>query len=126
MKTTEETLEKTGVSGAEKVVITFINALNDEDFATARKQLAPWMKFDGVLGSRDSAEAYISDMTRMKFKYNIKKIFANGHDVCLLYDINMGAATIFTCGWYHLEEGKISSLKVVFDPRPLLEMQGKK
>lgn len=126
MKTTEVTLEKTSVSTAEKVVTTFINALNDEDFTTAGKQLAPGMKFDGVMGSRESAEAYIHDMTHMKFKYDIKKLFADGDDVCLLYDINMGAATIFTCGWYHLEEGKINSLKVVFDPRPLLEMQVKK
>jgi limonene-1,2-epoxide hydrolase len=109
---------------SEKVVMAFINALNDEDFTTAREQLADGMRFDGVMGSRDSADAYISDMTRMKFKYNIKKLFADENDVCLLYDINMGAVTIFTCGWYHVEDGKISSLKVVFDPRPLLEKKG--
>jgi len=112
---------KTTASNAEKAVMTFINALNAEDFTTAREQLADGMKFDGVMGSRDSAEAYITDMKRMKFKYNIKKLFADENDVCLLYDIDMGGATIFTCGWYHVEDGKIASLKVVFDPRPLLE-----
>lgn len=119
MATTKE------ITNAEKVVTTFINALNNEDFTTAANQLAPGMKFDGVMGKRDSAEAYISDMKRMKFKYHIIKIFVNENDVCLLYDINMGNATIFTCGWYHLEDGKISSLKVVFDPRPLLEKKDK-
>lgn len=111
-------------SNSEKVVMTFINALNSEDFTAAREQLADGMKFDGVMGSRDSAEAYISDMTRMKFKYKVKKVFADEEDVCLLYDIDMAGATIFTCGWYHVESGKISSLKVVFDPRPLLEKKG--
>ena len=115
---------KTASTYSEKVVMAFINALNDEDFTTAGEQLADGMKFDGVLGSRDSAEAYINDMKRMKFKYNVKKLFADEDDVCLLYDINMGGATIFTCGWYHIEDGKISSLKVVFDPRPLLEKKG--
>ncbi len=115
---------KTTESKAENAVMTFINALNSEDFAAAREQLANGMKFDGVMGSRDSAEAYISDMTRMKFKYNIKKLFVNENDVCLLYDINMGGTTIFTCGWYHIENGKIASLKVVFDPRPLFEKKG--
>jgi len=115
---------KTTISNSEKAVMTFINALNDEDFTTAREQLADGMKFDGVMGSRDSADAYITDMKRMKFKYKVKKVFADEEDVCLLYDIDMGGATIFTCGWYHVEYRKISSLKVVFDPRPLLEKKG--
>lgn len=63
----------------------------------------------------------------MKFKYKIKKVFEEGTDVCLLYDINMGGKeTIFTCGWYHLKNNKIKSLKVVFDPRPVLEESVKK
>ncbi len=114
-------MAETLISNSEKVVLTFINALNDEDFTTAGKQLAPGMKFDGVMGSRDSADAYINDMKHMKFKYQVKKVFADNDDVCLFYDINMGNATIFSCGWYHLVNDKINSLKVVFDPRPLLE-----
>jgi hypothetical protein len=60
------------------------------------------MTFDGVL------------------KYHINKPFENENDVCLLYDLDMQGKTIFGCGWYHVEDGKIHSLKVVFDPRPLL------
>jgi len=33
----------------------------------------------------------------------------------------MSGATLFTCGWYQVEDGKIRSLKVVFDPRPVLD-----
>ena len=116
-----ETVEKKVTSQSETVVNAFIKAINDEDFTTARKYVNHNLKFDGVMGSRDGADAYFNDMTRMKFKYDVKKLFADENDVCLLYDINMGGATIFTCGWYKLEKGKISSLKVVFDPRPLLE-----
>ena len=57
----------------------------------------------------------------MKFKYDIKKAFEDGNDVCLLYDITMPGPTLFTCGWYKVENGKINWFKVVFDPRPLLE-----
>jgi hypothetical protein len=120
-----ETTEKAG-SHSEKVVKAFITAVNDEDFITARALVNDDLKFDGVMGSRDSADAYFEDMKRMKFKYDIKKVFADENDVCLLYDINMGAVTIFTCGWYRLKLEKISTLKVVFDPRPLLEKQDKK
>jgi hypothetical protein len=116
-----ETIEKNEISHSENVVKAFIKAINNEDFTTARKYVNDNLKFDGVMGSRDGADIYFSDMERMKFKYDVKKIFADEDDVCVLYDINMGGATIFTCGWYKLENCKISSLKVVFDPRPLLE-----
>jgi hypothetical protein len=65
-------------------------------------------------------------MERMKLKYGIKKIFADENDVCLFYDLSMGGLTLFGCGWYHVQNGKINSLKVVFDPRPVLEASDKK
>lgn len=107
---------------AKDIVLTFISALNNEDFEAARACLAEDMAFDGVMGKRDSAESYIADMKKMKFKYNVHKAFEDKNDVCVLYDIDMsGEATIFTCGWYQLSYEKIKKLKVVFDPRPLLK-----
>jgi len=106
---------------AKQVVVKFINALNNEDFETAKTYTDDAMQFDGVLGCRNGSDAYFADMQKMKFKYDVKKVFADGNDVCLLYDINMGGTTIFTCGWYKVKDEKICSLKVVFDPRPVLE-----
>ncbi len=112
---------------AKEVVLTFIEALNKEDFEKASTCLNEDMVFDGVMGKRNSAESYISDMKKMKFKYDIQKVFENENDVCVLYNIDMsGQATIFTCGWYQVASGKIKKLTVVFDPRPLLEKSGKK
>jgi hypothetical protein len=79
------------------------------------------MTFEGVLGSRNGAEEYFRDMRKMGLQYDIKHVFVNADDVCLLYNLNISDKTIFCCGLYHLEGGKISSLKVVFDPRPILE-----
>lgn len=110
---------------AREIVFSFIEALNDEDFAAAKKYLSHDMLFAGVMGSRNGAEAYMQDMEKMKFKYDIKKTFINGDEVCLFYDIDMSGTTIFCCGWYQLERGKIKSFKVVFDPRPLLEKSDK-
>jgi hypothetical protein len=47
----------------------------------------------------------------------------DGEDVCALYDLTFSkpAVTLFACGWYHVNRGKIDSIKVIFDPRPLLE-----
>ena len=106
---------------ASKTVKSFLKALNDEDFKAAREYLSDDMKFVGVMGSRDGGDAYIADMEKMKFKYEIKKVFEDGNDVSVFYNIDMGGKTIFCSGWYHLSHGKINSIKVIFDPRPLLE-----
>ncbi|UFH56819.1 nuclear transport factor 2 family protein [Spirosoma sp. KNUC1025] len=110
---------------AKEVVLACVQAINDEDFKKGRSYVADDMSFVGVLGSRDSGDAYFQDMEHMKLKYAIKKAFADGNDVCLLYDLTMSGKTIFGCGWYQVEDGKIKSLKVLFDPRPFLEKAGK-
>jgi limonene-1,2-epoxide hydrolase len=111
---------KPKVSQAKEVVLTFLDALNNEDFKTVRHYLSDDMVFDGVLGHRDGGDTYVEDMKRMKFKYKVLKAFAEGDDVCVLYDIDMSGETIFTCGWYKVRDNKIKSLRVVFDPRPIL------
>jgi limonene-1,2-epoxide hydrolase len=110
---------QTGATSKE-VILSFISALNAEDYETARLYVDDNMKFNGVLGSRNSAEDYFKDMKKMKFKYKIKKSFEDGNDVCLFYDIDMNGQPVFTCGWYQVDNGKIISLQVVFDPRPVL------
>ncbi|SFE07734.1 Limonene-1,2-epoxide hydrolase [Chitinophaga sp. CF118] len=109
------------VGTAKEVVLALINAINHEDFQGARAYASTDMQFQGVLGAHYGAEAYFLDMEKMKLKYDIKRIFADGNDVCLLYNLDISGVTIFSCGWYHVEDGRVKSLKVVFDPRPILE-----
>ncbi len=113
-------------NNGKEIVLSYIRALNDEDFNAARSLVTEDLAFDGVLGSRIGAEDYFKDMVKMKFKYKVIKAFAEGDDVCVLYDVVMGGISVFTCGYYRLEHGKIKSLKVVFDPRPLLDAPDKK
>lgn len=112
-------------SQGKQTVLAFIDALNKEDFKAARSYVQEDLTFIGVLGTRDGAEAYFKDMEKMKLKYEIKKVFEDGNDVCLIYDIDLGGLTVFACGWYQLVDGKISNFRVVFDPRLALEGVGK-
>jgi limonene-1,2-epoxide hydrolase len=112
-------------SDAREVVISFIKALNDEDFNLARRCVNDKISFVGPMGSRQGAEAYFHDMERLRLKYQVKKVFVDGNDVCLLYDLTISGVTVFSCGWYRVESGKIQSLKVVFDSRPILETRAK-
>ena len=113
-------------TNAKEIVMCCVKALNEEDFKTARKYMTEDFSFIGVLGSRDGAAAYFNDMENMKLKYDIKKTFVDENDVCLLYDLTISGVTLFGCGWYHVEDDKINSLKVVFDPRAIFELSDKK
>lgn len=111
--------------GSKEVVLTFVNALNRSDFQTARQCVTDDLKFVGALGSREGADVYFRDMERLQLKYDVKKAFADGDEVCLFYDVTMAGVTVFCAGWYQLSDGKIRSFHVVFDPRAVLEAVGK-
>lgn len=38
----------------------------------------------------------------------------------------MAGVKTLSCGWYQVEDGKVTSLRVLFDPRPVLEASPKK
>ena len=105
---------------AKVVVQIFLNALNEENFDLAKEQLASDLHFKGVMAERNGAEAYMADMQKMKLKYLVQKVFAEGNDVCTWYDIDMAGKTIRCCAWYKVEDEKIKSFEVIFDPRPVL------
>jgi hypothetical protein len=106
---------------AEEMVLAFIDDLNKEDFESARELISDDMSFKGVMGSREGGDVYIKEMRQMKMKYKLKMVFTNGDDICVMYDFTQSGKTLPGCGWYHLENGKIQTLTVIFDPRPLLE-----
>jgi hypothetical protein len=105
---------------AREVVLSLVGYLNDHDYKRAKEFAHPDMQFVGVMGSRDGADAYFKDMEKMQLEYNIKKVFADGNDVCIFSDLLIDNKTIFCSSWYHVEDDKVKSLKVVFDPRPLI------
>ena len=122
MKTAEHDQQATlRGTDAGKIVLAFIDALNNEDFNRARHYVTNNMVFEGVLGSRNGADAYFNDMEKMRLKYNIEKVFKDEDDVCLFYNIEMSGKTIFSAGWYRIIDGKINSIRVVFDPRPIIK-----
>jgi len=112
-------------NNAERVVMACVEAINKGDFKTARQYVSDDLSFVGVLGSREGAHAYFNDMERLRLKYDVKKVFVAGQDVCIHSDLNMSGTIVFCCSWYQVANGRIRSLRVVFDPRPILEASSK-
>src|SRR6185312_2779649 len=80
-------------SSAKEVVLSFIDNLNKENFDAARECISDGLQFKGVMGSRDSGDAYMKDMEKMRMKYDLKKVFEDGNDVCVFSDITQAGVT---------------------------------
>lgn len=121
-----------------EVVKSYLDALNHQNFNAARSYLSDNMTFLSPVSSQNSADAYFKDMEQLRLQYGIekvvyevKKVFVDGDDVCVFFDFNIGSGatttTLFGCGWFCVTSGrKIGSLRVIFDPRPILELSAKK
>jgi limonene-1,2-epoxide hydrolase len=101
-------------------VSAFLKALNENDFDGAAEFMDEHVRFEGVLGSVDGRKEYLNQMTKMKLRYNVKKLLYDEDSVSVLYEINMGGKNVLTSGWYEVHDGKITHIRVIFDPRPVL------
>ena len=110
-----------------EIVLEFLEALNRKDFKSARNYVSDNVLYMAPVNSFNGAEPYFKYVEHLNLpKLDIKKVFTEGsHDVSVLWEVNYGtpAATIFVSAWYQVHDGKISSMKLVFDPRPYLQQQ---
>ncbi len=112
---------------AKDVVQGFQKALGNGDFAAARRFLDDHLDFVGPFDRFDRPEPYLASLERLHHiveRVEPKKMFVDGDDVCLLYDMvtNTPAGTAFIVEWHHVRADKIAAIRVVFDPRPFEPM----
>lgn len=109
---------------AGKTVMAYIKAMDERDYVTARKYLADNVHVKGPGGEAfRSPDEFLKMMEQQRGKYDIKKVFVDGGDVCLLYDFVTAKITAFFCSWYQVEDGKIRSIQTIFDPRAFAAAQ---
>lgn len=115
------------MNDAREVVLSYIRALDGNDYDAARSYLNDDVRVKGPAGEVFSKPNEFIDMLRQyKGKYDLKKIFTDGNDVCLLYDLRTPKATVFMSSWYKVRSRKITSIVSVFDPRPFGPPPGQK
>lgn len=105
-------------SVAKDIVMAYIGALDRQDYDAARSYMKDRLPISGPGESYDRADRLIEMLRTYRSKYDVKRVFAEGDEACVLYDIATPAATVFMCSWYRVQDGKISSIQTVFDPRP--------
>ncbi len=103
----------------------YLQAVERRDFESARSYLSDNISYVSPVNSFDRSEPYLKYYGQQNVPpLAIKMEFADSNDVCLLSEVayREPPATIFVCVWYHMnDDGKISSIRVVFDPRPFVQ-----
>lgn len=111
-------------SDATEVVLSYIKALDKEEYDVAGKYLNDEVWIKGPAGeSFGKPSEFINMLSRYHGRYELKKTFTDRDDVCLLYDLVTPAVKVFMCSWYHVIDGKIVSIQTVFDPRPFADLE---
>jgi hypothetical protein len=113
-----------------EIVSSFQHALGQGDFAAARKLLADDLSFQGPFDCFRKPEPYLEALKKLHpiiKGVKVHKLFLDGDDACLLYDMetNTPAGTAFISEWFHVRDGKIASIRAVFDARPFAPMFSK-
>ena len=117
---------ESSAKSAKEIVMEYLQALVERrDFQSARSYISDNISYVSPLNSFDRAEPYLKYNEHLNLpKFDIKKVFVDGQDVCLLYEMNLGTPPVplLVCLWARVnDDGKISSYRVVFDPRPFVQ-----
>ncbi|HUH99556.1 MAG TPA: nuclear transport factor 2 family protein [Nitrososphaerales archaeon] len=98
--------------------MSYIKALDTQHYDEALAQLHDKVKIRGPAGETFGKPLeFIEMLKKYRGRYDIKRVFEDGDDVCVLYDLKTTGPTVFMSSWYEVKEGKIASIQTVFDPR---------
>ena len=87
---------------AKDIVMEYLQAAFRKDFQSARGYLSDNMSYASPLNSFDRAEPYLKylehlNRTGFAVKFDIKKVFADSNDVCILHEWNSQTVCVVSC-----------------------------
>jgi ketosteroid isomerase-like protein len=113
-----------------EVAQAFKAAIGNGDVVAARKLMHDDMSFTGPIDAFTAPEPYLEALKKLAAiveRVDVKKVFVDGGDVCMFYDMvtRTPAGTAFIAEWLTVKNGRIASIRSVFDARPFAAMFGK-
>lgn len=103
---------------------TYFESWKSKDFETLRSVLADDATFRGPLGSADSGDECLQGlrgMSKIVTDIEILKMVVDGPDVLTWFELHSTVAgPTPTVNWSHIEDGRISRIRVTFDPRQIV------
>ncbi|KAA2283138.1 nuclear transport factor 2 family protein [Candidatus Nitrosocosmicus agrestis] len=120
-------MEKSGafIESSKDIVMEYFQATDNQDWQLARGSLSDNFSYLSPVNSFDNPESYLKYFKRQYqlrglTKLDIKKVFPDGNDVCILQEYN----SQIMCFWIKVDDkGKINSIRAILDPRPFMQQK---
>jgi limonene-1,2-epoxide hydrolase len=107
-----------------EVAAAYFHAWQHGDIDQVRPLLDSGVTFDGALGATRGIEETLrglAGMFGMTKQVEVKKRWTDGPDVLTWFELSTATAgPLPIVNWSHVEDGRITWIRVTFDPRPLL------
>src|SRR4051812_10780931 len=111
-------------STAKTIAATYFDAWDKRDFDRLRSVLADDMTFAGPMATVEGGDACLRGLEGLRGaleRIEVLHVFEDGDDVVTWFHLHKpGTDPMPVANWSHVEEGRISRVRVTFDPRPLL------
>jgi hypothetical protein len=109
---------------AEDIARRYFAAWQDKDIDAYRALLADDADFAGPLGQAHGADDCVAGMRRLAGLTTdvvVHRMMGDDTDVLTWFDLHTAdAPPCPVANWTHVENGRITRIRVTFDPRPLL------
>ncbi len=106
------------------VAAAYFDAWQSNDIERVRTLVDDEIAFDGALGSTRGAEetlAGLGSMFAMTKRVEVRHRWVDGPDVLTWFELHTETAgPLAIVNWSHVDAGRITRIRVTFDPRPLL------
>ncbi len=107
-----------------EAISTYYDAWRANDFDRLHSVLAEEIEFTGPLAQITGADECVEGLKRMsevKTDIVIEQMLSDGADVLTWFQLHTRPAPpIAVASWGHVEHGRITDLRVTFDPRPIV------
>jgi hypothetical protein len=103
---------------SKQLVMSYINALHSQRYEEALRYLDDKVRIRGPAGeSFGKPIDFIEMLRKYRGKYDVKRVFADGDEISVWYDLDTSVARVFMASWYQVKDGRIVSIQTLFDPR---------
>ncbi len=117
-------VETTQAATPEQVAAAYFKAWKAGDIGSVRPLLHPEVDFVGAMGATHGIEETLrglAGMFAMTRQVEVIRRWADGPDVITWFELSTDTAgPLPVVNWSHVEDGRVTRIRVTFDPRPLL------
>jgi ketosteroid isomerase-like protein len=113
---------------ARNVVERYHDAWQRHDFETVRGLLHDDLSFRGPFDTFEKADDFVEairGLAPIVRDVELKKVFVDGDDVCLLFDMvtNTPAGTQPIAEWHRVRGDRLATIRAYFDARPFAALR---